>query len=352
MSFHDTKKRVLLSFIFFAAPCLIFFITGYVFYKPQNNKPLSDSVKMPIERCPNDSSSVTDEREEEKAQKGTDRLSSAALLLPRVNGRPGLLTVSTRYAGLLVQMDSILAQKKHAQAPGSFADREQGLKDRDNKINTTQVRDNKNNTTQERTNTNAATDDNMPRSSPIEETIRERMTMINDVLEYAASQVGITADLLAAVAWAESTMLPYAINVQGKAYYFTSKKQALAALKDIATNDLDIGLFQVNYRVWGEPLGIKKEDLLDARVCALIGAMILKYNLQLHRDPWVGIGEYHSKDSTRMKTYQAKVSEGLMIIRALIFTAKEGVMAEPSGKSWPGPGRRDQASRNEGRLDS
>jgi hypothetical protein len=340
MSFHDTKKRVLLSLVFFAAPCLIFFITGYVFYKPQKNKPISDAVKMPIERISPDSLSVTASTEEQKLQQGADRLSSASLLLPRVHGIPGQLTVSTRYAGLLVQMDSILAQKKHAQAPGSFADREQGLKDRDNKINTTQVRDDK----------NGAADGGMPRSSSLEETIRERMATINDVLEYAASQVGITADLLAAVAWAESTMLPFAINVQGKPYYFTSKDQALAALKDTATNDLDIGLFQVNYRVWGEPLGIQKEDLLDARVCALIGAMILKYNLQLHRDPWVGIGEYHSNDSTRMKTYQAKVSKGLIIIRTLILTAKEGAVSGPSGKSRQGT--RDQASRNEGRLDS
>jgi hypothetical protein len=330
MSFHNAKKMVLLSCILFAAPCLIFLITGYVFYKPPKNKPVSEAVKMPIERISPDSLSVTDSTEEQRLQQGTDRLSSAALLLPRVHRIPGQLTVSTRYAGLLVQMDSLLVQKKHAQAPGSFADREQAIKERDDK--------------------GGAADDGMPRSSSLEETIWERMTKINDVLEYAASQVGITADLLAAVAWAESTMLPFAINVQGKPYYFTSKDQALAALKDIATNDLDIGLFQVNYRVWGEPLGIKKEDLLDARLCALIGAMILKYNLQLHRDPWVGIGKYHSKDSTRMKTYQAKVSKGLIIIRTLILTAKEGEVSGPSGKSQQG--RRDQASRNEGRLDS
>jgi hypothetical protein len=42
------------------------------------------------------------------------------------------------------------------------------------------------------------------------------MALIEDVLEYASQEVGITVDLLAAVAWAESKMLLYAINLKGR----------------------------------------------------------------------------------------------------------------------------------------
>jgi len=154
--------------------------------------------------------------------------------------------------------------------------------------------------------------------------------MIKDELEYASAQAGIPVDLLAAVAWAETTIFPYAINLRGKTYYFTSRTQALKALKRIKTGDVDIGLFQVNYRLWAEPLGLKKEDLLDTRVCAIMGAMILKYNLQRHRDPWVAVGRYHSGDLDRMKAYQTKVSQGLGIIRTLSSGGKGVALSEMS----------------------
>ncbi len=135
--------------------------------------------------------------------------------------------------------------------------------------------------------------------------------------------------------------------MKGKTYIFTSRKQALKALKEIETGDVDIGLFQVNYRLWGEPLGLKKEDLLDTRVCTIIAAMILKYNLQRHRDPWVAVGRYHSGDMTRMKAYQTKVSQGLDIIRTL---SSRGKKVELSGMSQGT--RRKSALQSEGRVGS
>jgi hypothetical protein len=194
-----------------------------------------------------------------------------------------------------------------------------------------------------------STDDEIPTTSPIGETIRERMALIEDVLEYASSQVGIAVDLLAAVAWAESKMLPYAINVKGKTYHFTSKERALKVLRGLETDDMDIGLFQVNYRLWGEPLGLHKEDLLNSRVCAIMAAMILKYNLQIHSDPWVAIGKYHSRDMTRMRAYQTKVSRGLMIIRQLSLTSQKDGGSELPGMTQGMQG--GLASRNKGRLD-
>jgi hypothetical protein len=115
-------------------------------------------------------------------------------------------------------------------------------------------------------------------------------------------------------------------------------------------NDVDIGLFQVNYHLWGEPLGVHKEDLLNSRVCAIIVTMILKYNLQIHSDPWVAIGKHHSGDLTRMKAYQTKVSRGFMVIRQLSLTSQKD-----RGLELPGMFQKVQrglASHNEGRLNS
>jgi hypothetical protein len=315
MSFHAMKKKVLFTIIIFLAPGLIFFVTGYIFYKPPKAKPLADSLKMPIEKIAPNSMPISDSMENSKGQKGGDQLSSTALLFPRVHRISGEVQVATRYAGLLAQIDSMLTKKNDAQAPAAFADCQQRSTARDHSSD----REN----------------DETPMNSRLEEMILVRLTTINDVLKYVSSQVGVTTDLLAAVAWAESKMLPYAINVEGKTYYFTSKKQALAALndKDIGSKDVDIGLFQINYRHWGKPLGIKKEDLLDVGICSLIGAMILKYNLQLHSDPWVAIGKYHSRYINKMRPYQAKVSRGLVIIRALTMNAPERRESQTPGKT-------------------
>jgi hypothetical protein len=185
---------------------------------------------------------------------------------------------------------------------------------------------------------------------PLEAIIRERMLTVKEVLEYASSQMGISVDLLAAVAWAESKMLPYALNVRGKAYYCTSREQALRMLGEIETGNVDIGLLQVNYRLWGEPLGLQKEDLLDSKVCAVVGAMILTYNLQKHRDPWVAIGRYHSGNTKRMKAYQTKVSRGLVIIRTLSATAPQKEATELSEISWET--RRDSALPRRAQVDA
>ena len=121
-------------------------------------------------------------------------------------------------------------------------------------------------------------------------------------------------------------------------------------LEETETGNVDIGLLQVNYRFWGEPLGLQKEDLLDSKVCAILGAMILTYNLQRHQDPWVAIGRYHSGNMKRMKAYQTKVSRGLTVIRTLSTTAPQQEATEFSGTSREI--RRDPAIHRIGRVDT
>ena len=274
---------------------------------------------------------LIENQEKRGKQAEGDQCSSAAERFPLLQERPGKVRVATRYARLLAQMDSILENMDPVQTADVAYDPydlsagfmwSNGTKPAVAGIAV---------------------------SSPIEEMMRERMVMIEDELEYASSQVGIPVDLLAAVTWAECKMLPYAINVQGKAYHFTSRERALRMLRRIETDDVDIGLFQVNYRLWGEPLGLQKEDLLNSRVCAIMGALILRYNLQRHRDPWVAIGRYHSGNMDRMRAYQAKVSRGLIIIRT-ILSSPQGKRPEFSEIIWKE--HRDPVLHSEERLDS
>jgi len=326
ISSHALGKALSFIFVLLAASFLIFFIIGFIFYTPPKTATPHDSMTMPIERIPDEVSPAGEDKEKEREAKENTQLLIAAKLLPLLPHRVGKVRVATRYEGLLAQMDSVLDGMGPVPATDAMEDCWEGFMNR---------------------NENDPADEGIAAGVPLEVTIRERMVMIKDVLEYASSQAGIPVDLLAAVAWAETTIFPYAINVRGKTYYFTSRKQALKALKGIETGDVDIGLFQVNYRLWAEPLGLKKEDLLDTRVCAIMGAMILKYNLQRHRDPWVAIGRYHSGDMSRMRAYQTRVSRGLEIIRTL-STGGDG--AELSGISQLD--RRDSALQRAGGLGS
>lgn len=326
ISSHAMGKAISFIFVLLATSFLIFFIIGFIFYKPPKIEQPHDSITMPIERDSEEALPVDADKEQEREAKEDEQLSMAAKLLPLLPERPGKVRVATKYEGLLAQMDSVLDGMGPVQASDMVEDLWEGFMNR---------------------NGNDPVDEGIVAGVPLAVPIRERMIMIKDELEYASSQAGIPVDLLAAVAWAETKIFPYAINVRGKTYYFTSREQALKALKGLETGDVDIGLFQVNYRLWGEPLGLKKEDLLDTKVCTIIGAMILKYNLLRHRDPWVAIGRYHSGDMSRMRAYQTKVSRGLEIIRML---SSEGVRAEISEMSQGT--RRDSAFHSEGRLDS
>jgi hypothetical protein len=301
MSFQIAKRTVLFLFILFGTSFLVFFIIGFIYYTPPKLQPPYDSITMPIIVFSDESVLDFDNNKEKKTEDRKDgHVSSITENFPHVHERPGKVRVATEYAGLLSQMSSVLEDMDSMQTLVAMEDPGEGSTDRSEGI---------------------LLDEGILAVPPIEEIIKKRMVIIEDVLEYVSSQMGISTDLLAAVAWAESKMLPYAINVRGKAYYFTSREQALKALKEFKTDDVDIGLFQVNYPLWGAPLGLEKENLLDTRVCAVIAAMILKYNLQRHRDPWVAIGRYHSGDINRMKAYQTKVSSGLVIIRKLSVTS-------------------------------
>ncbi|OGP81399.1 MAG: hypothetical protein A2Z08_02955 [Deltaproteobacteria bacterium RBG_16_54_11] len=324
ISSHALGKVISFIFVFLVGSFLIFFIIGFIFYTPPKVKPPHDSMTMPIERIPDGVSPGSEDKE--RQAKEDEQLAIAAKLLPLLPHGVGKVRVATRYEGLLAQMDSVLDGMGPVPASDIVEDCWEGFMNR---------------------NENDPADEGIAAGVPLEVTIRERMVMIRDVLEYASSEAGIPVDLLAAVAWAETTIFPYAINLRGKTYYFTSRTQALKALNKIETGDVDIGLFQVNYRLWAEPLGLKKEDLLDTRVCAIMGAMILKYNLQRHRDPWVAIGRYHSGDMSRMRAYQTKVSRGLKIIRTL---SPEGEGVELSGISQGG--RKKTALHSDGGLGS
>jgi soluble lytic murein transglycosylase-like protein len=121
----------------------------------------------------------------------------------------------------------------------------------------------------------------------------------------AATATGVPLELLVAVAGTESGFHPWALNVNGRPQYCRSREQAQRILA--ITDNVDIGLMQINWPFWGSRLGVSKSALLDPRLNLLYGARILKQPLMHRGDLWHGIGAYHAGTLRTRDRYNQKV---------------------------------------------
>ncbi|HZP45478.1 MAG TPA: lytic transglycosylase domain-containing protein [Candidatus Binataceae bacterium] len=121
----------------------------------------------------------------------------------------------------------------------------------------------------------------------------------------AAARHHVPVELLAAVAGAESGYHPWALNIHGHEIYCRSKDEALRLLA--GTDDVDIGLMQINWPFWGPRLGISKTELLDPRINLMMGARILRQMLARGGNVWRRISDYHSGSPQRRDRYNQLV---------------------------------------------
>ncbi len=122
----------------------------------------------------------------------------------------------------------------------------------------------------------------------------------------ASKATGVPLALLAAVAGAESAYHPWALNMSGKQIYCRSRAEAELMVAG-QSEDVDIGLMQVNFHLWGRRLGLSKTQLLDPRTNLLAGARILKQSLSGSGDLWQRIGAYHSGRPVERQRYNQEV---------------------------------------------
>ena len=96
----------------------------------------------------------------------------------------------------------------------------------------------------------------------------------------AARRYGVSADLLYAVASAESDLKPHAINLSHKA----------------RTGTYDIGLMQINsgHLVKLTRAGITEQDLYDPCTNLKVGAWILSQMFAKHGVSWDAVGAYNA----------------------------------------------------------
>ena len=109
---------------------------------------------------------------------------------------------------------------------------------------------------------------------------------------------------------ADGRMLPYpwALNVNGSAFYFANKSEADAHLERLLAEGEkpDIGLMQVNWRYHQHKLGDIRQAF-DPWLNLRAGAIVLREAYRATGDWWTAVGRYHSGTPTRAKAYRARV---------------------------------------------
>ena len=128
-----------------------------------------------------------------------------------------------------------------------------------------------------------------------------------DPYQAAAQHAGVDLDLLVAIASAESGFHPYALNISGHQQFCHSRAEALDLLHHANTDDIDIGLMQINWHFWGSRSGMRPEDLLDPVRNLFLGAEILREGLQRSGTLWHRISNYHSGSPRERQRYNEQV---------------------------------------------
>ena len=140
----------------------------------------------------------------------------------------------------------------------------------------------------------------------------------------AAEKHGVDPVLLYSVALFESGResgrnrvgpWPFALhfNKANVSIYAASLKEARFVLAHVTTDNVDIGLGQVNYKSHKDKVQ-RPEDLLDPKINLMVASQILAEALSSTPDQELGVGRYHSWTEWRARAYGRKV---LTIYQAL-----------------------------------
>ncbi len=132
-----------------------------------------------------------------------------------------------------------------------------------------------------------------------------------------AREYQVPAGILFAIALTESGRAagdgrflpwPWALNLEGKALYFSNRAEADARLQELvgAGRTPDIGLMQVNWKYHRSKLG-DPEQAFDPWLNLRAGARVLRQEYEATGDWWQAVGRYHSRTPARARAYRQRV---------------------------------------------
>ena len=126
---------------------------------------------------------------------------------------------------------------------------------------------------------------------------------------------GLPSSVVEGIIMVESGGNPWALHVGiGKGYSFYPKSRTAArrflAVSLAFTDNVDIGLMQVNWKTWGQSvhaMGLDANDLLDGQINMRVGCRILGEALSGRGTFLARLGRYHSQRPERSRWYARRV---------------------------------------------
>ena len=145
-------------------------------------------------------------------------------------------------------------------------------------------------------------------------------------IQTVSKQEKIPYDILTAVALTETGTMqkgrlapyPWAINVGGKGFLFSTKQQAIKAVKSYLAQgktSIDIGCMQLNWYWHKDKFSNSIESAFDPKTNITVGANYILEHYVTYKNWNMAVGRYHSGTEKFAKAYRQKYALNLQIAR-------------------------------------
>ena len=129
-----------------------------------------------------------------------------------------------------------------------------------------------------------------------------------DLFSDPCARAGMPRSLAVAIARQESSLNPFAVNVQGREIRPRSYEEAARIILEAhqAGKSYDVGIMQINSQ-WTRRWKMNPLDLLDPKVNIRLGISILEQEIRRYGMGWLAVGKYHSPNLERGRRYAWRV---------------------------------------------
>lgn len=140
---------------------------------------------------------------------------------------------------------------------------------------------------------------------------KQKEESLLDYLYQTARQYKLDPQVVQAIIWIESENCLYSVNInkhgKGISRCFNSIENALKFAN--RSDNVDLGLMQINYLWWGKKLGYSKRELLDPKINIQVGCKILRMLLDKYKSYVEAVKRYHSSNPKLNSVYLRKAEE-------------------------------------------
>ncbi|GEM_PF-1777836 len=139
---------------------------------------------------------------------------------------------------------------------------------------------------------------------------RSERKPVQPLFGQVAKEFSLQPEILYAIADHESGYNPWALNIEGRSVYPSSREEALTIVAKNQGKSFDVGLMQVN-SYWIRKFELTPAEALEPEENLRLGAWILRYCLDKYGYNWRAIGAYHTGSPKnlpgRSRAYAIKV---------------------------------------------